>query len=580
MFAPIQSVPDISDAKTGVGKVSSMDTTERTAASTLSRCDSCLSKGAMLSSCSSSAEELFHAHEFTTNEGGVSVDSLNASVLAAIVLLYNQRCFQKFNDENMLHNAPNKHTTAKLESNTTCHRKENGTDYPRPTIQKSAHNFFECAEVVETPSLPKYLVVSTSTVTCENASTQMDELISQNSLSSSDTNSVASSCSSSNRSSSTSCSNETLMSYSSSDRSSCCRQEYESDSTEDIFIRRERILCQLLKKARNPPYCRYMRDNHEAAWNWATKNEKNCRKVSGDAKKSRTIEEKQVVPTAQASMMSSVTQKVWHCIIFELFHAFPAYCTQILYCFAHVAFFELICLVMGEHLSEIENECVMYAWIMALSLLLARISGSAWAWLNDDNYDFVKFDMRNKLYLRHADARLLLWFKKHETIRETLEILSLYLCHYASYYFVGQLALKSLFDIKEDIAEDLPSMKYPDISTHIKNVLVKGELAFEDAADSVIKHVPESSQCNALGKQYCTADVLEICNAFEKFRANLTEADADYLWKSTTVDSYYKVIGDVGAGIYDPGTVVCYFMIVSATCTFLLKKIGVGFWDR
>eukprot|EP00978_Attheya_sp_CCMP212_P027808 scaffold94077_cov49-Attheya_sp.AAC.1 len=67
---------------------------------------------------------------------------------------------------------------------------------------------------------------------------------------------------------------------------------------------------------------------------------------------------------------------------------------------------------------------------------------------------------------------------------------------------------------------------------------------------------------------------------YDAFRAKLTAQDGLYLENITSVNSYYKLIGDPKAGIYTTNDAIFFFGFASVGSIIFLSRAGVGFWDR
>lgn len=279
-----------------------------------------------------------------------------------------------------------------------------------------------------------------------------------------------------------------------------------------------------------------------------------------------------------------IINKVRRCVLFEIFHSVPAATTKLLFCITHVAIYEFFQMFLQDflELNEYENQFLVYLGVLFVALLMARACGRLWEWVGDDTYDAIKFDMRNKSILGDLDVYALRWFKQHPRVRSVVDVSSIYLCYLAANHLITETMLKSFFDVSEEVLEDLPSAKYPDISTQIKSTVAHGERMFEDtdlvtAADG---SAASSTACTILGGDLCDERVFQACNKLDAFRAKLSVDDGVFLYDEVSFDTYYKVIGDVSAGIYYYESVMIALFCVFLAGAMYLKRVGVGFWDR
>ena len=221
-------------------------------------------------------------------------------------------------------------------------------------------------------------------------------------------------------------------------------------------------------------------------------------------------------------------------ILFEVFYSLPAAMTMLAFCCTHVAIYEFVQIAVADclELNEYYNQTLVYICVFAVAVLLARISGSLYEFTSDEAYSNIKFDMSNKLKLGDLDARTLRRIKNYPTAKLLLDVTALYLTYISANHFMTETLLKTFFDNKEDVLEDLPSMKYPGISTHISNILLHGEEMFEDPSVVLGEETSagSSTACAVLGGDLCDERVFQACNALDEFRANLTVADGEYLY--------------------------------------------------
>lgn len=252
-------------------------------------------------------------------------------------------------------------------------------------------------------------------------------------------------------------------------------------------------------------------------------------------------------------------------ILFEVFYSLPAAMTMLAFCCTHVAIYEFVQIAVADclELNEYYNQTLVYICVFAVAVLLARISGSLYEFTSDDAYSNIKFDMSNKLKLGDLDARTLRQIKKYPTAKLLLDVTALYLTYISANHFMTETLLKTFFDNKEDVLEDLPSMKYPGISTHISNMLLHGEEMFEDPSVVLGEETSAESSpaCAVLGGDLCDERVFQACSTLDEFRAKLNVADGEYLYDEVRLgficEHLYEIVLSRITGIY-PDTLLRY----------------------
>ena len=104
-------------------------------------------------------------------------------------------------------------------------------------------------------------------------------------------------------------------------------------------------------------------------------------------------------------MQISIIQKFQQSFLFERYHTFPGIPALIAYVLAQCSCCEFFYQIHLLPLFSFQNRALLvHGLTFLVGLVLMRMSGSMWNWLNRDRYEGAKFSMHNKLRLGHFDA--------------------------------------------------------------------------------------------------------------------------------------------------------------------------------
>lgn len=240
-----------------------------------------------------------------------------------------------------------------------------------------------------------------------------------------------------------------------------------------------------------------------------------------------------------------------HQLQFEFYHFFPSILGVVFYCVAHISIYELINNVMLHSLKykdDTNDHRFEYMCMILLGLALPRFTGGAWKWLNDDLYNGTRFEMHNRLRLGLLDAKIQLWFKKHKSFRDFVDLISVYFVYIGVVYYVCSWLFPFLCDIKGSLLQNLPSKGYG-INTNATEVL-KG--ALEDDWE----------------KWECDPGV----HVTHEDGCNMNVADFRYLYNTMSANSYDLLFGsmDVTAATITK-TVIFYLSLALISIKIVFK---------
>lgn len=105
---------------------------------------------------------------------------------------------------------------------------------------------------------------------------------------------------------------------------------------------------------------------------------------------------------------------------------FPGAAHLMLYCLAHSCCFQLIEVTVLAFNRKFKNQDVVAVVIILASMLLLRLTGGIYSYLDYTSYRRVKFDMHNRLRMGKMDAYIIRWFRQHYVLRQFLNLVAFY----------------------------------------------------------------------------------------------------------------------------------------------------------
>ena len=101
----------------------------------------------------------------------------------------------------------------------------------------------------------------------------------------------------------------------------------------------------------------------------------------------------------------------------------------------------------------------IHALIFCLGFSFMRASGFLYWWLNSDDYNCIKFEFHNRLRLKDAQARFMMWVKERPRLQALLFIAGYHLCYYVVFkvyeLFYNQIMSSASFHSESDAAATL-----------------------------------------------------------------------------------------------------------------------------
>jgi hypothetical protein len=143
----------------------------------------------------------------------------------------------------------------------------------------------------------------------------------------------------------------------------------------------------------------------------------------------------------------------------------PAVFSVMVHCIAHNGIYDGLNAIFDMIKREVTRasespriELTFFIVTLFLGVLMLRLTGDLFWWLNDRDYDCLKFDYHNRLRLEYRDAKIMSWVRTRDLLRVTLYMVGYHFC-YASASVI-HFYVSYLFDQKEALLSELPSVKY------------------------------------------------------------------------------------------------------------------------
>lgn len=259
--------------------------------------------------------------------------------------------------------------------------------------------------------------------------------------------------------------------------------------------------------------------------------------------------------------------------LFEWNTTAPAVMSLVVHCLGHAALYDGIEVVSEEFKKYCElygaaswpvcPEIVALAVMFSMGLIMLRMSGFLYWWLNEVDFRCLKFDYHNRSRLGCWDVRLLLWVKRHPIFQALL-----YFTGYQLIFMVVNEIFYStfyLFDQRQRILGALPS-----------EIFLK----------EVGRFPAESVTNQPLDMGLSEDDLVVLSDEV----ASLLSKDIRYLWKKLIFSSFetfcYNWVSNLAGEDYrpvpllTPFAAVCLCMCTIALSVTILKWYGFGVFEK
>jgi len=268
--------------------------------------------------------------------------------------------------------------------------------------------------------------------------------------------------------------------------------------------------------------------------------------------------------------------KLRHTFAFEKYHTAPGITNVIFYCIAHQSIFELLQTVHTVLFSKLDffDTSTEITMTVLVGLVLSRMCGGIFYWLQEDFLSGAKFALHNRLRLGHADAVVMKWIKKHETIAEWVDIVGFYLVAICVARTIP--CLLWFFDLRDSIVNNLPSNEFEGLTTWSKNML---DVTFDEWSFEPVEDLNESSEAG-----HCILNEINnsnVCFPDSEYSRKWLEFE-DYKFVEDRVSnwSYLGVLGEPTVPLVSTLTLILFHSFWLGVSTYGLRRGGLDFWNR
>lgn len=239
-------------------------------------------------------------------------------------------------------------------------------------------------------------------------------------------------------------------------------------------------------------------------------------------------------------------QEMLHALKFEWNYSVPSALAVVSYCTAHLSLYEILTNIIADSLKYRESATdSIHCILILLGFFLFRVSGGAWNWLNEDRYMSAKTELRRRICRSSSDARIQIWFKKRQFIRNCTHVLSFYLVYVGVIHFLCTVAFPHLFDSKSTFLQSLPSLE-------------------EDS--EIITGVHKD-----LATSYHQKPLYPECN--------ITLLDQGFMFNQTSTTTYYRVFGNPNAAVVTQNQTLMFYIFAAFFSLKVMKWIDVSIFE-
>lgn len=256
-------------------------------------------------------------------------------------------------------------------------------------------------------------------------------------------------------------STSTLLSELSSKASSIIS---DTDSLEQLFNLRDKIFKELVA-GKDPDYIRF-----------ATKHEASMRTrllehYSQSRSQRQLLVNMDIVNKDKYKKTTSPTylERLGQAVLFD--HSATGYVSIMLYCSYHLCLYELTVTLVEALTHSYKNEDTIHILLLLSGMMLLRLSGGIFEWLDGDRHAAAKKTMRRRLQEGAPDARLIKWFRRYPLLKLSTTVIGYCICLAVVAHFQHR-CLGYFFDSRQSVIQGLPSIQDDDVMTDIKEKLL------------------------------------------------------------------------------------------------------------
>lgn len=145
-------------------------------------------------------------------------------------------------------------------------------------------------------------------------------------------------------------------------------------------------------------------------------------------------------------LANTIRDRIADAALFIWYTTVPGLYALVIHCVLHSAFYDLVELLDDYIRQQVKANfpkmngyrCSMIT-MFATGFVLIRASGYLYWWMNQADYNCIKFDYHNRLRLDNLDARLLFWVKQRPALQATIFTLGYYLVYNTIHHWYNDL---------------------------------------------------------------------------------------------------------------------------------------------
>lgn len=247
---------------------------------------------------------------------------------------------------------------------------------------------------------------------------------------------------------------------------SSIEEKPELDRLEDDFELRDELIKKFVV-VKDPKHLKIVKD-YEALMRKALRDHYEQQAVKEHTKRLKR-------KTRSKRSQSTLVNRVNDTLLFR--ETARGFASIVLYCIAHLSCWEITTVVLYELTQHYENQSMVHAVFLLTSLVMLRVSGGIFGWLDPDTYEEAQTSLHGRSV--SLDTRIMKWFRRRPNIKAVVNMLAFYICWTAVAYYQNRGL--HMFDKRETVAQGLPSYHHHDVVTSAKERLVSG-LDYEEEA--------------------------------------------------------------------------------------------------
>ena len=249
---------------------------------------------------------------------------------------------------------------------------------------------------------------------------------------------------------------------------------------------------------------------------------------------------------------STILNRVYEVALMELFVHIPAALSLVVHSLAHACMYDVVEIYVEEFKKLVEMHFPMLHWnkmnlllSFSVGLLMLRLSGLLYWWLNDTDFDAIKIDFHNRYKLGCWDTKIMMWIKRRKRLRCLMYMVGYHICYKAMFDAYEQFYY--YYNQSDEILFGLPSNQE------------------EDATESACNQEWEEQMANDYDYLWKALNFRSFERYWECWAENITRDPEDTV-------AMYPLLGPLQSALF------CGALFVA--CIMLLRTYGFSFFDK